>query len=61
MDDPGKGRNLTMVPTVTNVGGEKYDTVRYNVPYDQNEWTKVMAMVTMLVMMVMMVMVVPTE
>ena len=48
-----------MVPTVTNVGGEKYDTVRYNVPYDQNEWTKVM--VTMLVVMVMMVMVVPTE
>ena len=51
-----------MVPTVTNVGGEKYDTVRYNVPYDQNEWTKVMVMVTMLVMMVtMLVMVVPTE
>ena len=50
-----------MVPTVTNFGGEKYDTVRYNVPYDQNEWTKVMVMVTMLVVMVMMVMVVPTE
>ena len=37
----GTGRNLTMIPTVTKIGGDKFDTVRYNFPYDQNYWTKV--------------------
>ena len=41
LDESGTGGNLTMIPTVTNIGGEKFDIVRYDFPYDQIEWTKV--------------------
>ena len=41
LDKSGAGVNLTMIPTVTNMGGEKFDIVRYDLPCDENDWTKV--------------------